>query len=544
MSNNNSLDKVILKFSEEISKYWPRKIAKDSSSISKNPNYGIFCEGFFAESGPNYVVRIGSITKELEKIFNTKSLALLQNGKNKEPLKHMIWKSFDIEDTIGIYDEIYANFSSFKKEYIKAITKSYYYFIKFLFLIKKEKWFFKIKLFGIEIGDLIYDEMIKYYEPIKDISEKIYLIKTIDKKYKSIFNKTFIYIFSCNFLYKKYQPKVYLTTHTQYSSYGIPSRCFAKKGVQIIETNDDLILFYKKHTTPKFNEGTKNLITLKLEEISFDSKKMQEIDELLNKRITGKEEQIDVKMAYHNKKIYEINDLKKELGITNNNPFVFVFAHVFADAPRCLTTMLLFKDYFDWLNQTLKHLPSNQKVNWIIKPHPSSKAYNEIGQVKKMIEELNTKNNVYLCPENLSTASVINCAKAIITGQGTVGMEFACFGIPVVIIGSAFYSGFGFNIEPKTQKEYFKILENIQSQEPLNNIQIETAKKVIYSFFSLSNKDFSLIDTKIKDLVWGCSQDQDLTSAYKLMTERLKTNDPKKLHFCELTRKYFEKKSL
>ena len=544
MLNTNSFNKAILKFSEEISKYWPKKNDQDLTSKNKNINYGIFCEGFFAESGPNYVIRIGSITKELEKIFNTKSLAILQNGRNKEPLKHMIWKAFDIDDTIGIYDEVYANFSSFKKEYIKAITKLYFYFSKFLFFIKKEEWFFKIKLFGIEIGDLIYDEMIKYYEPIDDISKKKYSIKTIDKCYKSIFNKTFVYIFSCNYLYEKYQPKIYLTTHTQYSSYGIPCRCFAKKGVQIIETNDDLILFYKKFSTPKFNEGTKNLISLKLNEITFDNQKMLEIDELLNKRVTGKEEQIDVKMAYHNKKVYDIKDLKNELNITNDYPFVFIFAHVFADAPRCLTKKLLFKDYFDWLDQTLKHLPNNQKVNWIIKPHPSSKTYNEIGQVKKMIDELNTKNNIYLCPENLSTASVINCAKAIITGQGTVGMEFACFGIPVVIIGSAFYSGFGFNIEPKSPKEYFKILENIHLQQPLNHNQIDTAKKVIYSFFSLSNKDYSLIDTKIKDLVWGCSQEKNLVLAFELMTERLKENDPRKLYFCELTRRYFEKKNL
>jgi len=544
LNTDKSLHKTISKFSEEISKYWPKKNPQPSPEESKLANnFGIICEGFFAESGPNYVIRIVSIAKQLEEIFNTKTLAIIQNGKKNEPLKYLIWKAFDIEDTIGIYDEVYANFSSFKKEFIKALTKFYYYFAKFLFFIKKEEWFFKIKLFGLEIGDLIYDEMIKYHESEKDITKKIYSIKSIKRKYKYIFNKTFIYIFSCSYLYKRYNPKIYLTTHTQYSSYGIPCRYFAKKGVQIIETNDDLILFYQKNSTPKFNQGLKELIKKKINETDFDQNKLHEIDNILNSRITGKEEQIDVKMAYHNKKIYDQQSLRDELKITNNKPMVFIFAHVFADAPRCLTQMLLFKDYFDWLEQTLKHISTNKNVNWIVKPHPSSKTYNEIGQVKRMIDELDSKENVFLCPENLSTASVINCAKAIITGQGTVGMEFSCFGIPVVIIGSAFYSGFGFNIEPKTKQEYSKILDKIDLLSPLNESQILIAKKVIYSFFSLANKDFSLIDTKIKDLVWGCSQDQDLNSAYQLMTERLKTNDPRKLYFCELVRSYFEKKN-
>ena len=61
-----------------------------------------------------------------------------------------------------------------------------------------------------------------------------------------------------------------------------------------------------------------------------------------------------------------------------------------------------------------------------------------------------------------------------ITSHGSAGYEYPLKSIPTVICGESSYSGFGFNIEPKSKIQYYNILNKIHK---IKKLDIETISK-------------------------------------------------------------------
>lgn len=464
-------------------------------------------------------------------------LVLLRLSAEKEPYKKQIWQSFKMDNFIGISDDVFDNFSVFKKLKISFLAEVFYWQSKILFLFNKKDDFLNLTYKGILVGDILYDGIIKE-TPIGE-----HTIDRISRKHKKFFEKLFVYFYVSEFLYRTYKFKHYITSHTQYISYGLPSRYFSHHGVTVIETTDDMLYIYDDFNHyPRFHCEVNRMIRGKFDDIYKDEELQRLAKEELHNRFSGESKQIDAQMAYSNKQSYSKQMLKEKLGIQNDNPIVFVFAHIFADAPRGLGENMLFTDYYIWLVETIKQIRNINDVNWVIKQHPSSRAYGEEGEVAKLVEKLcKPTSSVFTCPEDFNTAGVLDSANAIVTVQGTVGLEYSCAGIPILLSGKPFYAGFGFTYEPSTKEEYFEQLKNIKNLKPLDEVQKKTAITVYKGFQELFNQDFSLIDTKLKDLTWGCNEKQDILGAFELMTERLQSIDPKTRPLYYQVEEYFSK---
>ena len=519
--------KVFDEFSAVNGKYWKKRSFNPQSTT-------ILVEGFFAESGPNYVIRIGSIAKALEEIKNSNLVVLLELDEKEEPNKTKIWQSFGMDNFIGIYNDVYANFSSSNKFQIRFWARVYYLWSTLLLLFKSQEKFSQLSFRGVRLGDILYDEIIKN-TPVGE-----YTINKITSKHRHFFKRLFIYFFVSEFIYKKYRPKYYVTTHTQYIPYGLPARYFAHQGAVLVETTDDILFIHDDPTLiPKFHTEVNRMIRRKIDMVYNDEEAQKTAKIELNKRFTGKTQQIDAQMAYGNKQNYSKQMLKEKLNINDDKPIVFIFAHIFSDAIQGNDEML-FPDFYLWLVETIKFVKDIKDVNWIIKPHPSARAYGEVGEVERLIKEIGqASSNLFICPDNFSTASVLECATAIVTAQGTVGLEFSCVGIPIIIVGKPFYSGFGFTYEPSTKAKYFTQLKNIKNIKPLTGDQMRMACSVYSVFFQIQNKDFSLIDTEMKDKTWGAGQEQDILGAFEMMNERLRIIDPKSRNLYNQIKEYF-----
>ena len=512
--SDSELEKINF-FCKENSKYWT------SSAYSEN-NGIILSEGFFAEAGPNYVIRVGTITKALEEKYHIPSVFLLKGFLEEEEFKRHIWSSFGFNNFISVMQDIYPHLSRFR---IRFYTYYYFYLLKILVYFKK---FEKIRFLshnGVRFGDLFYDEIIKID---KDNSHSFTKVTKTEFKFLKETFKTYEYM---RVLYSKYPVRFFVTTHTQYISYGLPARYLKSKGVPIIETTDDRLFIYMdsddKHIF-KFHDYSNRAIKSVYETIYNNNELIDEAKAMLDTRFNGKLEQIDAKLAFSDKKMYSTDRLRKSLGITNEYPFVFILAHVFHDAPCGLSDFQIFSDYFQWLDKTVKYCSKLSGVNWVIKEHPSVDAYNERGEVQKLVSKYKRADNtIYVCPDDFSTASLVHIAKAIITAQGTAGIEFASQGIPPVITSSPFYVGFGFTVEPKTEEEYYTVLRHITELKPLNDEQKRMALAVYKSFMMLHNTDFSIIDTQVKGLVWGAGTVQDIPEAFYLVGKRLQHINPK-----------------
>lgn len=224
-------------------------------------------------------------------------------------------------------------------------------------------------------------------------------------------------------------------------------------------------------------------------------------EQYLMERFEGKNGRNIDRGAFKDKRVITRENLQKELKIDPKKKNIVIMAHTFTDAVFNYGD-IYFRDYYDWLEQTLKIAQKVEDVNWILKPHPTRSAYNESeDSIEDMFERYKTDNMVMLSDE-VSAESIKNIADAIVTIGGNAGAEFACFGVPVVIVGKPYYADFGYTEEPKDFDEYQVTLRNIKNIQVLNEKQIELAKKV----FCLRNNTkydylYSYFHDELSDMV-------------------------------------------
>ena len=145
-------------------------------------------------------------------------------------------------------------------------------------------------------------------------------------------------------------------------------------------------LDYTKHCRTPDKEYLKR----KFDDYSF---KIQ-CNDFLRKRFSGDQNQHDAKRAFAADNI-KLN--RKELVSKyklSDGKIVLILPHIFCDAPHAYPSVF-YKDYYEWLVDTLTVLNNNKKINIIIKEHPSASLYNEDGYLKKLINNLNLDNIKY-----------------------------------------------------------------------------------------------------------------------------------------------------
>jgi hypothetical protein len=491
----------------------------------------ILAEGFFCESGPNYTVRVGTIAKSLQDATGSRIEVLLQGALTKESRKVGLWGSYGVDGFVSLRD--FFSKESLGSRFSIAFKALWDFSASFVFLLSGNPHrFFNLSAAGVRYGDLIYDEILKQNESQPLESKKRFTVRILSIADFRLFLRAFAYLSVLGKILKQVRPGFYVATHSQYLSYGLPMRFFRAHGVATIETTDDFLFINDGPAgeLPKFHAQLRQQIVRELDSLTPPEaeKRAAESAQILEMRFSGQLEQIDVKMAYRDKRHYSPDELRVKLGIANQNPIVFVFAHVFSDAPQGASDGALFPDYYAWLRETLMMISGVHGVNWVIKPHPSVKAYREEGLVEKMVEDFcSSARSVFVCPPDFSTANVREIAQAVVTAQGTAGLEFACVGLPVVITSKPFYSGFGFTVEPESKSGYFDLLQNVVTVPRPGAEQVRLANLVFASFGKMFMSDHSIIDSLVKDLTWGVEREKDVASAYDLVSERLASHNPR-----------------
>ena len=133
------------------------------------------------------------------------------------------------------------------------------------------------------------------------------------------------------------------------------------------------------------------------------------------------------------------------------------------------------------MNKTLDFVAKNDHQNlWIIRAHPSSKNNNERIILKNYIKQkFHHVKNVIFCPQNIPINELYDICDVVVTGKGTIGLEFLSEGKNCILAGEAPYSkvlGFKNNI---TRKKYFNEIKNIRNLKKISNKKKLLAKKIL-----------------------------------------------------------------
>lgn len=197
-------------------------------------------------------------------------------------------------------------------------------------------------------------------------------------------------------------------------------------------------------------------------------------------------------------------DLIHQLQLPQEKPVWGMFTHVNWDEVFNYGNMI-FDTVTDWVLETIHAMASIRDVTWLIKIHPAEFQDKQRYGVGWLINEHfpNLPNHIRLIPSDspINTYGLFSILDGGVTVFGTVGLELAVLGKPVILAGVAHYGGKGFTYDSATREEYFHLLNEAARLQPLSISEREKARQYAYSYFL--ERQFPLNVFSLKDRRMG-----------------------------------------
>jgi hypothetical protein len=483
----------------------------------------ILIEGHLAEYGPNYLFRTGLAAKAIQSVIGGGDVVVVGNGFSYHwQIARECYRSFGITQWV-------------------FLSRKFILMTPFLALVAglRAAWsFFRLRTplqlldlhhGGLKAGDLVYDEILR--------GTKQPTIHSVNWTAYKAMARSWYYYYQYHLLFSLKQYRYYIATHTAYSEYGLLCRVALQRGVTVIETSDIQMSTYDsigEKDLPTYHQGINAEIRADLNGgTGTVSAREARARESLRRRLDSEIKQIDAQKAYSGK-VYSREMLREALGITSGSKIGFVAAHVFCDSPH-LSSSMLHADYYLWLVETIDCCAEAHDMAWIVKPHPSCALYGEEGMVEALVLAKGAS-NIHVCPRDMNTSSLRDCADVILTVHGTVGLEYACLGIPTILAGTPFYAGFGFTHEPVSADAYNGMMRNAAALERLSAAQMSTALQVFDAWECQFDWNNPIVTLAVLAQVWGDGVPRDIEKAYALLTQNLQDNNPRDLKLWHFAR--------
>ncbi len=429
----------------KIVKNFNKKLFQDTNTTNDGI---ILCE--FSGNSSNQVA-FSFLIEKLKQLHKSKCLAY------QDIIK------FSFFERLKIYIQKFLNYGNFsiyrsflvdgfllmrtsKKTEIK--TKDIY--LETIDKIKTKKDLVKLEIDGIHIGDLIYDSFLRQNE--------VPTINVKDKKFLSFLKhslKCFLYwqeFFSNN------KVKALVISHSVYIS-AIPLRIAATKDIISFQCNLHNIYKLSKKNIYAFTEFKTYKEDFKNLDKELKSTGLRIADEKIKERFSGK---IGVDMPYSKKSAFHQNFSNKKILSDTKKKKILIAAHDFFDAPHIYGSNDVFPDFYEWF-QFLKIISDKTDYEWYIKSHRDWFAKTD--RILRDFAKDNSK--FHVIPSDTSHFQIvkegINC---VLTVYGTIGWEYAYFGVPVInATPDNPHMLYDFNLHAKNMKEYEHMVLNFEKYE-------------------------------------------------------------------------------
>ena len=358
-------------------------------------------------------------------------------------------------------------------KYIMRLSRKY--FLKTIKKIKSKEDILNLKINNILIGDLLYDTYLK--------SRRVPTIDIYSKDFRNFYLDFIGLILFWIEYFKNNKVKIIVGVHSVYS-YAIPLRVAINDGIAAYIVNTNSIIKYNKDnmfgTSFCDFKNYKNNFRKLPKRIQQDGLKISSLK--LHKRFQGKTG-MSVNMEYADKSSF--SKITNSSVLKNNGKFkILICPHDFFDAPHLLGKFL-FPDFYEWLNY-LGELSKHTDFDWYIKNHPSYGGKFQLYQkfTNDVVSRL-FKNHVkiQILPNDISHKQLIKDGiKAVLTGYGSVAMEYAYFSIPAINVCPVNpYMNYKFTLSPSNISQYKSIISK------LDRIKIMVSKKEILEYYFMKN---------------------------------------------------------
>jgi hypothetical protein len=183
----------------------------------------------------------------------------------------------------------------------------------------------------------------------------------------------------------------------------------------------------------------------------------------LAERERGTSSDINTRYAFRpDLRAFARSDARRALGVPLDRPLVAVYSQVWFDFPHTFG-MQNFTDFLDWIRFTAAEAARHTHVTWLLKPHPCDPWYGSL-RLADVIGAVPA--HVRLCPEATDSLTVQLAADAVVTVHGTIGIEAAARGLPVLCADRSYYSDWEFSTVAKSREDYAALLSSIDTLTP------------------------------------------------------------------------------
>jgi hypothetical protein len=195
-----------------------------------------------------------------------------------------------------------------------------------------------------------------------------------------------------------------------------------------------------------------------------------------------------------NKRFLKADEIRTRLGLDPTKKTAVIFPHILWDASLNWGEDL-FSNYEEWFIEVVRAACANDKVNWVVKIHPAHVGKNkvegykqepaEVITLRKHIGDLPPHISFLPADSEISTLSLFEVTDYCLTVRGTVGVEAARLGIPVLTGGTGRYDHLGFTVDSETREQLLDRIAHIQDIPRLSPVQQELAERFAYGLFVL-----------------------------------------------------------
>ena len=426
---------------------------------------------------------------------------------------------------------------SVKKIYkIFGVTSFLYYYNTFDSIHPKTKLYVDLILkdeenkksyLGVDVFKLLISTEMRLKKK-GNINFKKYTIKYLTKQISRCLN---IADFSQRII-GEYRPKIFFFEDRGYIPEGIFFSNAIYNKIDVIEVHTGHksgIFSYKRYNLKnKLIHPYSLSIDLfnKFKKKNFSKKKKEDLFNELESCYQNGDWFSEVGTAFFKKEI-DKKQFYKKYNLNPKYKTAVLFTHILWDATFFFGEDI-FKNYEDWLVQSLEKMTKVDNVNWVVKCHPANNVknirdgtsvYSEIELIKKKFKKLPKNIKILDHNSNISTLSLFKFIDFCITVRGTVGMEASCYGIPVITAGTGRYDRLGFTFDSNSKQEYFDKLSNI------NNLKINSKKKELAIKFLYCSLICKKLKSEIVTFQFNKTSDAKLDIKLNHNIDFFKSND-------------------
>ncbi len=154
----------------------------------------------------------------------------------------------------------------------------------------------------------------------------------------------------------------------------------------------------------------------------------------------------------------------RQFGWDLDRPIITVYASNWFDFPHS-TGMKGFRDYYDWMLETIGVARKRMDINWLFKSHPLNEWYGGL-TLEDAVGPLDSQ-HIRMADTSWNGLSMLQGVDGIVTFQGTIGVEAPAMGTPVLTAQRGWYGDWQFVTAADDRDSYLeKLRTNWWEQSP------------------------------------------------------------------------------